>query len=575
MRRLVIPISILLLLASFSTVPTFAGANEEKPTNPLHQAAADGDISQVKSLISRGADVNAKDELGQTPLQIAKSRGHADVVELLHRHEAKEPTSAGTPDRISSLRPVPRDSRGRTESLVIAKAAPSFTLRDLNGKQTSLSDFRGKVVILDFWATWYRPCVKEIPHFIALYEQYRNQGFVMVGISVDHEGVDTVKSFVQQHRVNYPILMADGGVKEAYGGITAIPTTFVIDKAGKIQRKYIGYRDKPVFEADIKTLLADAQIGRPQPTATTYATSTTEPDPIADPNAVKARIKTFEGLEKALTQVDRRSRFEVREWLQTRVDNRIKLAKAVEMQVKIEVSFIRKVAVEEKAKKTTKEIDDLLLGRRERLKTLVKTMEEETRRMRFPQRGSREIGGQRRSRPSAEERRRAWEERRSGGRLTREDTREQGGFGGTGVESPAVAPETAPAGVGGKNEIQASEWLKTGVENRISLAKAVQEPVKAVLIYIRKFAVEEGTKKTTAAIDGLLLSRQKRMERLVQRMEEQLKRLRRTEQGSRRIRGPRRSILNPEQRRSGGLTPTEGTGGQEAPVEEENRRRRR
>jgi len=302
------------------------------------------------------------------------------------------------------------------------------------------------------------------------------------------------------------------------------------------------------------------------------AKSRAEADPFADPNAVKAGIKAFEGLEKALTQVDGRSRFEVREWLQTRVDNRIKLATAVEMQVKIEISFIRKVAVEEKAKKTTKAIDDLLPDRQERLKTLVKTMEEEIRRMRFGERGSRGIREQRRSTLDPEERRRAWEERRSGERLTREDTREQGGF--MGVESPAIAPaERALPGVGGKNEIQASEWLKTGVENRISLAKAVQEPIKADLIYIRKLAVEEGVKKTTAAIDGLLLSRQQRMERLVQKMEEQLRRMRFLEQGSRRIRGPRRSMLNPEQRRSGGLTPTEGTGVQEATVEEENRRR--
>ncbi|MHC4890862.1 MAG: hypothetical protein ACYTEO_15515, partial [Planctomycetota bacterium] len=190
----------------------------------------------------------------------------------------------------------------------------------------------------------------------------------------------------------------------------------------------------------------------------------------------------------------------------------------------------------------------------ERVKTLVKTMEEEIRKMRFPQRGSRRITGSTRSTLDPEERRRAWEERRTRGRLPREDVREQGGF----------------MGVGGKNEIQISEWLKTGVENRISLTKAVQEPIKADFIYIRKLAVEEGAKKTTAAIDGLLLSRQKRTQRLVQRMEEQLRRMRFLEQGTRRIRGSRRSTLNPEQRRSGGLTPTEGTGVQEATVEEEN-----
>ena len=138
-----------------------------------------------------------------------------------------------------------------------------------------------------------------------------------------------------------------------------------------------------------------------------------------------------------------------------------------------------------------------------------------------------------------------------------------------GVESPAGAPERTLPGAEGKNEIQISEWLKTGVENRISLANAVQEPIKADLIYIRKFAVEEGAKKTTTAIDGLLLSRQQRMKRLLQKMEEQLRRMRFLERGTKRIRGTRRSTLN-EQRRSGGWTPTEGTAGQKATVEEEN-----
>lgn len=140
-----------------------------------------------------------------------------------------------------------------------AKSAPSFTLQDLNGKQVSLSDFKGKVVILDFWATWCPPCVKEIPHFIALYEQYKDQGFAIVGISVDRGGISVVKSFARKYRVNYPILMTDGRVDKAYGGIPSIPTTFVIDKAGNIRQKYVGYRDKAIFEADIKALLEEAK----------------------------------------------------------------------------------------------------------------------------------------------------------------------------------------------------------------------------------------------------------------------------------------------------------------------------
>jgi peroxiredoxin len=140
------------------------------------------------------------------------------------------------------------------------KPAPSFTLQDLNGKTVSLSDFKGKVVVLDFWATWCPPCVKEIPHFIELHEQYKDKGFAMVGISLDSEGISVVKSFTRKYRVNYPILMTDGQVDKAYGDITSIPTTFVIDSAGNIRQKYVGYRDKAVFEADIKTLLAEAEL---------------------------------------------------------------------------------------------------------------------------------------------------------------------------------------------------------------------------------------------------------------------------------------------------------------------------
>jgi len=143
-----------------------------------------------------------------------------------------------------------------------AKTAPSFTLQDLKGNHISLSDFQGKVVVLDFWATWCPPCVKEIPHFIELYEQYKDRGFAMVGISLDRQGVSVVKSFTQKYRVNYPILMTDGRVDKAYGGITGIPTTFVIDSAGNIRQKYIGYREKAVFEADIKKLLAEAKLRR-------------------------------------------------------------------------------------------------------------------------------------------------------------------------------------------------------------------------------------------------------------------------------------------------------------------------
>jgi len=138
--------------------------------------------------------------------------------------------------------------------------APSFTLKDLDGENVSLSDFSGKVIILDFWATWCPPCIKEIPHFIELYEQYKDKGCVIVGIALDREGINIVKPFVQKNKIEYPVLISDRQVPQAYGGINSIPTTFVIDSAGNIRKRYVGYRDKSVFEADIKMLLPKPEV---------------------------------------------------------------------------------------------------------------------------------------------------------------------------------------------------------------------------------------------------------------------------------------------------------------------------
>jgi len=146
--------------------------------------------------------------------------------------------------------------KNKTES---AQPAPAFTLQDLDGKNVSLAGLRGKVVVLDFWATWCPPCVKEIPHFVELHEQYKDKGVEIVGISLDDAGISVVKAFVQKYQIKYPILMTDGRVDKAFGGISGIPTTFVIDSAGNISKKYVGYRDKAVFEADIKALLAEAK----------------------------------------------------------------------------------------------------------------------------------------------------------------------------------------------------------------------------------------------------------------------------------------------------------------------------
>ncbi len=134
----------------------------------------------------------------------------------------------------------------------VREKAPDFTLESINGDTIKLSDYRGKVVILDFWATWCRPCVMEIPHYKELYEAYKDSGLAIIGIALDKP--QKVVSFVDRFEVNYPIAVGDRSLAAEYGGIRAIPTTFVLDQDGKIYKKYVGYRTKEVFLQDFMDL---------------------------------------------------------------------------------------------------------------------------------------------------------------------------------------------------------------------------------------------------------------------------------------------------------------------------------
>ena len=133
--------------------------------------------------------------------------------------------------------------------------APPFTLPDVNGNQVALSDFQAKVLIVDFWATWCPGCVAEIPHFIDLYDQYKDQGLEIIAISLDEGGADDVRPFLKKKPINYTMLIGNEDISKQYNTKGILPTTFVIDRTGKIRSKYVGYRKKPVFEKDIKMLL--------------------------------------------------------------------------------------------------------------------------------------------------------------------------------------------------------------------------------------------------------------------------------------------------------------------------------
>lgn len=143
-----------------------------------------------------------------------------------------------------------------TAASVSANKAPDFTLPDLDGKPYTLSaNTSGKVVLLDFFATWCPPCRMEVPHLQELYEKYGDEGFVVVGISLDQGGAADVKPFAAQYGVTYPTLIGDQRTASLYGGIRGIPTLFLIDKEGNIFQRYVGYRAKEELEAEIQKLL--------------------------------------------------------------------------------------------------------------------------------------------------------------------------------------------------------------------------------------------------------------------------------------------------------------------------------
>ena len=133
--------------------------------------------------------------------------------------------------------------------------APNFVLKTSDGKTLELKKLAGKVVVVNFWATWCGPCRAEIPGMIEVYERYRSKGLEIVGVSLDLGGWDRVKPYVDKAKISYPVVIGDGDLADAYGGIEAIPTTFFIDKQGNIIEKHLGYMSKADFEERVKKIL--------------------------------------------------------------------------------------------------------------------------------------------------------------------------------------------------------------------------------------------------------------------------------------------------------------------------------
>ena len=146
--------------------------------------------------------------------------------------------------------------RAPLQSIKDRKPAPNFMLKDSSGKTVRLKDYRGKVVLLDFWATWCTGCKKEIPWFSELQRKYGEKGFAMVGVSLDEGGWNVLKPFLAENKVPYRMLLGDDPTAQRYG-IQNLPDTFLIDRQGRVAAAYMaGLVDKDDIEANIKALLS-------------------------------------------------------------------------------------------------------------------------------------------------------------------------------------------------------------------------------------------------------------------------------------------------------------------------------
>jgi cytochrome c biogenesis protein CcmG/thiol:disulfide interchange protein DsbE len=178
--------------------------------------------------------------------------------------EATSPPAPGTP----AAQAAPQagsdgtSADGTSKDAQAFPAAPEFALSRVAGGTLHLSDLKGKVVLLDFWATWCGPCRMGIPHLNELYRENKKAGLEVVGISVDRgqgrqSGLETVRDFTTKMPIEYTLVMADGQTVDAYGGIRSIPTAFLVDRSGHVRKQYVGLQPKEVFQKDVRELLAE------------------------------------------------------------------------------------------------------------------------------------------------------------------------------------------------------------------------------------------------------------------------------------------------------------------------------
>jgi peroxiredoxin len=177
-----------------------------------------------------------------------------------------EAGAAAAPAPSPAPSPAPPAQAAPAPAAQTFQAAPDFTLEKLGGGTVQLSTLRGKVVLVDFWATWCRPCIASIPHLNSLYAAHQKDGLEILGVSLDRgqgaqTGRDVVEAFSRTTRMDYPVLMGTQATATSFGGIQAIPTAFLIDREGRIRNRYVGMQAPAVMEKAIAALLAETPSG--------------------------------------------------------------------------------------------------------------------------------------------------------------------------------------------------------------------------------------------------------------------------------------------------------------------------
>jgi peroxiredoxin len=144
---------------------------------------------------------------------------------------------------------------GALVSCARQRQTPDFALKDSTNQTVQLSDFRGKVVLLNFWATWCAPCKVEIPWFMEFQRQYKDRDFAVLGVSMDEDGWDAVRPYMKDHQFNYRVVIGNDDVGKLFGEIDDLPTTFLIDRDGHVVKKHVGLISKNDYQDEIATLL--------------------------------------------------------------------------------------------------------------------------------------------------------------------------------------------------------------------------------------------------------------------------------------------------------------------------------